>query len=54
MESVFLHTLLLSFKPRWAGYGVDWANIEQDTAIFKNLKIWKRCMRMLLISMGSF
>ena len=29
----------------------DRANIEQDTAIFKNLKICKRCMRMLLISM---
>ena len=49
MQSVFLCTLLLSFKPRWAGYelvyyGDDRANIEQDTAIFKNLKICKRCM----------
>ena len=59
MQSVFLCTLLLSFKPSWAGYelvyyGDDRANIEQDTAIFKNLKICKRCMRILLISMCSF
>ena len=59
MQSVFLRTLLLSFKPRWVGYelvyyGDDLANIEQDTAIFKNLKICERCMGMLLISMCSF
>ena len=24
-------------------FGVDWANIEQDTAIYK-LEIYKRCM----------